>query len=59
MGRKKIPKSQRKVQVWIQVKAKYLKEAKIKAKEIEQYFTLLEYEETSRPRISDTEENKS
>ena len=44
MGRKKVPKSERKVQVWINVKNKYLKEAKAQVREIEQHFNLKDYE---------------
>jgi hypothetical protein len=44
MGRKKIPKSERKQQVWLQVKSKYLKEAKAKASELQKQFELRDYE---------------
>jgi hypothetical protein len=44
MGRKKIPKSERKIQLWIQVKKKYVPEAKIKLSKLQKYFNLLDYE---------------
>jgi hypothetical protein len=52
MGRKKLPKSERKHQIWLQVKNKYLKEAKEKAREIEQHFQRKDHE-----RISSTKKN--
>jgi hypothetical protein len=45
MARKKIPEREKKTQVWLQVKKKYLKEATIKVKEIQRYFDLRDLNE--------------
>ena len=54
MGRKKIPKSEKKIQLWVQVKKKHIKEGKEKVKELQTYFDLIGYEG-----VQNTDQNPS